>query len=96
MKGLHNMTIEESVNANPAKFQSIVDTKTPDLQKALEELSSQLDVIFGAAIREYCESENLEFDIGDIPTYKAVNRIITGKIDEVAKEHIKDKRKDIT
>ena len=96
MKGLHNMTIEESVKANPAKFQSIVDTKTPDLQKALEELSSKLDVIFGAAIREYCESANLEFDIGDIPTYKAVNRIITGKIDEVAKEHIKDKRKDIT
>ena len=89
------MTIEESVKANPEKFQKIVDAKAPDVQKALEELSSKFDAIFGGAIREYCEAEKVESEIKDIPTYKTVNKIITSKIDEVTKEHIKDKRKDI-
>ena len=89
------MTIEESVKSNPEKFQKIVDAKAPDIQKALDELSGKFDAIFGSAIREYCEAEKVESEISDIPSYKTVNRIITGKIDEIIKEHIKDKRENI-
>ena len=89
------MTIEESVKANPEKFQKIMDAKTSDIQKALVELSAKLDVIIGSAIKEYCAAENVEHVIADVPSYKTMNRIISAKIDEVAKDHIKDKRKDI-
>lgn len=89
------MTIEESVKNNPAKFREILDNTAPDIKAAMNELSAKLDVIFGGAIREYCETEHVESDIAAIPTYKTVNTMITGKIDELIKDHIKDKRKDI-
>lgn len=89
------MTIEESVKVNPEKFQKILDRTTPELQEALNDLSSKLDVIFGKAIKEYCETEGVDSKLEDIPSYKTLNRMITGKIDEVAREHIKEKRKDI-
>lgn len=89
------MTIEESVKNNPEKFQAILETKVPEIKAAMNELSVKLDGIFGGAIREYCEKEGVEADIAVIPTYKTLNRMITGKIDEQVKEHIKDKRKDI-
>ena len=31
----------------------------------------------------------------EIPNYKTLNKLITGKIDEVVKEYTKDKRNDI-
>ena len=89
------MTIEESVKSNPEKFQKIMDAKAPEMQKALVELSAKLDVIIGSAVKEYCEAEKVEFVIGDVPTYKNMNRIISRKIDDVTREHIKEKRKDI-
>ena len=89
------MTIEESVKNNPQKFQAILDNATPAVKEAMNELSAKLDIIFGGAIREYCEAEHVESDIAEIPTYKTVNRLITGKIDELIREHVKDKRKDI-
>ena len=89
------MTIEESVKANPEKFQKTLDGTAPELQEALNNLSSKLDVIFGKAIKEYCEAEGVDSKLEDIPSYKIVNRMITGKIDEVVKEHIQGKRKDI-
>ncbi len=89
------MTIEESVKANPEKFVEMVAKDTPEVKEAMNELSKRLDVIFNNTLREYCEAEHVEMNIADIPTYKTVNRIITGKIDELVKEHIKDKRKDI-
>jgi hypothetical protein len=30
-----------------------------------------------------------------IPSYKAMNKIITGKLDKIIGEHIKEKRKDL-
>ena len=89
------MTIEESVKANPEKFQAVMDAKTPEIKNALEELSSKLDAIIGSAIGEYCAAEQVESVIGDVPSYKTMNGIITAKIDEVIKEHIAVKRKDI-
>lgn len=89
------MTIEESVKNNPEKFQAILDSKVPAIKAAMNELSVKLDGVFGSAIREYCEKEHVEADITAIQTYKTLNRMITGKIDEQVKEHIKDKRKDI-
>ena len=61
----------------------------------MNDLSKDLDVIFDGAIKEYCEVEGCEAKIEDIPTYKTLNKLITDKIDELVKEHIKDKRKDI-
>ena len=89
------MTIEESARNNPEKFQAILDNTTPAVKAAMNELSAKLDVIFGGAIREYCEAEQVESDIAAIPTYKTVNKLITGKIDQLIKEHTKDKRRDI-
>ena len=89
------MTIEESVKNNPEKFQAILDNTTPAIKAAMNELSAKLDIIFGGAIREYCEKEHVESDIAAIPTYKTVNKLITGKIDELIREHTRDKRKDI-
>lgn len=89
------MTIEESVRNSPAKFQAILDNTTPAVKEAMNELSAKLDIIFNGAIREYCDAEGCEAKIDDIPTYKTLNKMITGKIDEVTREHIKGKRKDI-
>ena len=89
------MTIEESVRNDPEKFQAILETKAPAVKEALNELSSKLDIIFNGAIKEYCDTEGCTAKIEDIPTYKTLNKMITGKIDELVKEHIKDKRKDI-
>lgn len=89
------MTIEESVKQDPSKFQAVLDNATPAIEDALKEISMKFDVIFGGVIRQYAESEHVEAEIGDIPTYKTVNRLITGRIDELVKEYIKDKRKDI-
>ena len=89
------MTIEESVSKTPEKFQAILDSATPAIKAAMNELSAKLDAIFAGAIREYCEAEHVESSIAAIPTYKTMNKLITGKIDELIKEHTKDKRKDI-
>ena len=89
------MTIEESVRNNPAKFQTILETRTPAVREAMNELSAKLDGIFSGAIREYCDAEGCDAKIEDIPDYKTMNKLITGKIDELIKEHIKGKRKDI-
>ena len=89
------MTIEESARNNPDKFRAVLETKTPAVREAMNELSAKLDAIFGGAIREYCEAEGCEAKIEDIQAYKTVNKLITGKIDELVKEHIRYKRKDI-
>ena len=89
------MTIEESVRNNPGKFQTIINTKEPEVREALNELSAKLDVSFNGVINEYCDAEGCEVKIEDIPDYKTMNRLITGKIDELVKEHIRNKRGDI-
>ena len=89
------MTIEESVQKDPSKFQAALDNATPDIEAALKEISVKFDKIFGGVIMQYAESEHVEAEISDILTYKTVNRLITGRIDELVKGYIKDKRKDI-
>lgn len=89
------MTIEERIKKDPTGFQALMETKTADIKSALDELSAKLDVIIGGAIKEYCESEQLEADLKNIPDYKAMNKIITGQLDAIIAEHIKEKRKDL-
>ena len=89
------MTIEESIQKDPTKFEAVLETKVPDLKAAMNELSAKLDVIFGAAIREYCAAEGVEADVNAIPAYKTMNKMITGKLDAMIGEHIKEKRKDL-
>ena len=89
------MTIEEKVQQTPSEFQAILDSKTADIKTALNNLSSQLDVIFNGAIKEYCEKSGATFEISAIPTYKLTNKLITGKLDGMIKEHIAEKRKDL-
>ena len=89
------MTIEEKVIQNPEEFQTILDSKTADIKAALQALSSQLDVIFNGAIKEYCEKSGATFEISAIPSYKMTNKLITGKLDGMIKEHIAEKRKDL-
>ena len=89
------MNIEESVRNNPEKFQTILETKVPAVREAMNELSKKLDFIFNGAIKEYCDAEGCDAKIEDIPTYKTLNKLITGKIDALVKEHVKNKRKDI-
>lgn len=89
------MTIEESIKRDPSKFQEIIDAKAPEVRTAMQELSAKLDVIFGTAIKEYCEAEGVEADVNAIPTYKTMNKMITGKLDALIGEHIKEKRKDL-
>lgn len=89
------MTIEESVKKDPQAFREILDVRTGDIKTALNDLSARLDVIIGGAIREYGEKTGTEVDISSIPTYKALNRIITGKLDEMIREHTAEKRKDL-
>ena len=89
------MTIEESVKKNPQGFRETLDTRTNDIKDALNDLSARLDVIIGGAIREYGEKTGTEVDIGSIPSYKALNKIITGKLDEMIREHTAEKRKDL-
>ena len=89
------MTIEESIIREPGKFQKIIDNKAPEVRTAMQELSAKLDVIFGAAIKEYCEKTGAEANVNAIPTYKTMNKMITGKLDALIGEHIKAKRKDL-
>ena len=89
------MTIEENVKKDPQGFREILDTRTEDIKGALNDLSARLDVIIGGAIREYGEKTGTEVDIGCIPSYKALNKIITGKLDEMIREHTAEKRKDL-
>ena len=89
------MTIEESVKKDPRGFREILDTRSRDIKNALNDLSAQLDVIIGGAIREYGEKTGTEVNINDIPSYKAMNKIITGKLDEMIREHTAEKRKDL-
>ena len=89
------MTIEESVKKAPQEFRKVLDTRTKDIKKALNDLSAKLDVIIGGAIREYGEKTGTEVDINNIPSYKAMNKIITGKLDEMIREHTAEKRKDL-
>ena len=48
-----------------------------------------------AAIKDYCEQTGAEADVNAIPTYKTMNKMITGKLDALIGEHIKEKRKDL-
>ena len=89
------MTIEESIKRDPTKFQEILDAKEAEVKAAMIDLSSKLDVIFGAAIKEYCEQTGAEADVNAIQTYKTMNKMITGKLDTLIGEHIKEKRKDL-
>ena len=89
------MTIEESIIKDPSKFQEIIDAKALEVRVAMQELSAKLDVIFGAAIKEYCEQTGAEADVNAIPTYKTMNKMITGKLDSLIGEHVKEKRKDL-
>ncbi|MBR6186169.1 MAG: hypothetical protein IKQ41_07885 [Clostridia bacterium] len=89
------MTIEESVQKNPAGFQEILDARTADIQRALNDLSTQLDGIFGGAIREYAAKTGTEVNMDGISSYKTLNRLITGKLDSMIREHIREKRKDL-
>ena len=89
------MTIEESIKKNPTPFEEIMDTKAPEIKAALKELSSQLDIIINGAIKEYSSETGTEVDMSAIPSYKAMNKIITGKLDKIIGEHIKEKRKDL-
>ena len=89
------MTIEENVKKDSTKFQAVLEGTTPAVQEALSELSGKLDSIFGGVIKQYAESEQLEVNMEEIPTYKTINTLITGKIDEIVKEYIKEKRNDI-
>ena len=89
------MTIEESVKNDATEFQKMLDTRTPEIQEAMNELSKKLDVIIGGAIKEYSEKTGAEVNMDDIPSYKTLNKIITGKIDELIRDHVKDKRKDL-
>ena len=89
------MTIEESIIRDPSKFQEIIDDKAPEVRAAMQELSAKLDMIFGAAIKENCEETGAEADVNAIPSYKTMNKMITGKLDALIGEHIKEKRKDL-
>lgn len=89
------MTIEESIKTNPTQFEEIMETKAPEIKAALIELSAQLDVIINGAIKEYSSETGAEVDMSAIPSYKAMNKIITGKLDKIIGEHIKEKRKDL-
>ena len=89
------MTIEESIKTNPTPFAEIMDTKAPEIKAALKDLSAQLDVIINGAIKEYAAETGAEVDMSAIPSYKAMNKIITGKLDKIIGEHIKEKRKDL-
>lgn len=89
------MTIEEKVKKDPEGFKAAVEETTPAVREALKELSVKFDAIFDGVIKKYSESAQVEANIADISSYKSVNKIITGKIDEIVKDYIKDKRKDI-
>lgn len=89
------MNIEESVRSNSEKFQAVLDLKEDAIREALDDLSEKLDIIFNGAIMEYCDAEGCEAKIEEISNYKTLNRMITGKIDELVKAHIEVKRKDI-
>ena len=89
------MTIEEIVKKDPQGFRDILDTRTKDIKDALNDLSAKLDGIIGGAIMEYREKTGAEVDINSISSYKSLNKIITGKLDEMIREHTNEKRKDL-
>ncbi|MBR3533049.1 MAG: hypothetical protein IKN80_04110 [Clostridiales bacterium] len=45
-------------------------SKAPDIQTALNDLSAKLDAIFAYAIGEYCKAENDEYVVADVPSYR--------------------------
>ena len=63
-----------------------MDTKAPEIKAALKELSSQLDIIINGAIKEYSAETGAEVDMSAIPSYKAMNKIITGSAGGIAEE----------
>ena len=89
------MTIEEKVQQNPEEFKALLDMKTETIQAALRALSQSFDIIFNDVIKEYSKKNGVEFDLEAIPTYKTMNKLITGKIDSVVAEYIAGKRKDL-
>ena len=89
------MTIEENVKKDPQGFREMLDTRTKDIKEALNDLSARLDLIIGDAIREYGEKTGAEVKINNISSYKTLNKIITGKLDEMIREHTAEKRKDL-
>lgn len=76
-------------------MEAVLETTVPDIKKAMDELSEKLDVIFGKAIKDYCDSEHVEASIDDIPTYKTMNKMIAEKLDILIGEQIKEKRKNL-
>ena len=89
------MTIEEKVQVDASGFEAELDKKVPEIQEALKDLSVKLDQIIGSAIAAYCKETGAEMDINSLPTYKAMNKVITGKLDSVIAEYIKEKRKNL-
>lgn len=89
------LTIEESVKKDPTGFQEILDARTADIQEALNGLSAKLDGIIGGAIKEYAQKTGAEVNMGGISSYKTMNRLITGKLDVMIREHTREKRKDL-
>ena len=89
------MTIEESIKNDPSKFEAILDAKVPELKAAVQALSANFDTILKGAMKEYCEAEGAELDINAIPEYKTMNRMISGKLDIIIGEQIKEKRKNL-
>ncbi|MER1993934.1 MAG: hypothetical protein ABS897_07860 [Eubacteriales bacterium] len=89
------MTIEESVQKDPQGFRELLDTRTKEIKGTLNDLSARLDEIIGGAIREYGEKTGTEVDFSNIPSYKTLNKIITGKLDDMIREHTAEKRKDL-
>lgn len=56
----------------------MIDSKAPEVRTAMQEISTKLDLIFGSAIKEYCDQTGAEADVNAIPTYRTMNRMITG------------------
>ena len=87
------MTIEEKIQSDASGFEAELDKKVPEIQEAMKELSVKLDRIINSAIAAYCEETGAEMDINSLPTYKTMNKVITGKLDTIIAEYIKEKRK---
>ena len=89
------MTIEEKIQSDASGFEAELDKKVPEIQEAMKELSVKLDRIINSAIAAYCEEIGAEMDINSLPTYKTMNKVITGKLDTIIAEYIKEKRKNL-
>ena len=89
------MTIEERVQNDAKGFEEALDKKVPEIQAAMKEFAVGLDQIIGTAIAEYCKETGVEMDMNDVSSYKTMNKIITGKLDLIIADFIKEKRKDL-